>query len=61
METFNKFAVGVIGTDVAIMMPPRRLTPDEAMMFAAWIVTMAQIQDAKLPAFVQYVNAVQAT
>ena len=31
------------------------------MMFAAWIVTMAQIQDAKLPAFVVYVDAVQST
>jgi len=60
METFNKFAVGVIGGDVAIMMPPRRLTPADAMLFAAWLVVMAQIQNSKLE-FGDYLEAVSNT
>lgn len=59
METFNKFAVGVVGSDVAILMPPRRLTPAEAMEFAACLVTMARVVDFKLEAFDVYLKAVR--
>jgi hypothetical protein len=59
METFNKFGVGVVGSDVAILMPPRRLSPADAMVFAAWLVVMADIADTSLPPFGDYLNAVQ--
>jgi len=60
MDTTNRQGVGVIGGDVAVVMPRTRMTPDEAMMFAAWLVTMAQMQKPDLPAFVAYINAVQS-
>jgi hypothetical protein len=61
METFNKFAVGVAGRDVVIVVPPRRLSPADAMLFAAWLVTMAQIQDSKLEPFDTYLKAVRSS
>jgi len=61
MNTLNKFAVGVMGPDVVIVMPPRRLSPHDAMMFAAWLVCMAQISDFKLPAFDEYLKEVRAS
>jgi hypothetical protein len=59
METFNKFGVGLAGADVVILMPPRRLSPADAVMFAAWLVTMAKIADAKAPGILECVAAVE--
>lgn len=67
MDTFNKFGVGVVGDDVAVVFPPRgRLTREDAMMLAAWLVTMAQIGTPRnpagntLPPFEDFLKAVQS-
>jgi hypothetical protein len=61
VETFNEFAVSVQGGNVVILMSPRCLTGEQAMRFAAWLVTMADIADTSLPPFGEYLNAVQST
>lgn len=46
MDTFNKHMVGVQGDNIVIMMPPRGpMSKHEAMVFAAWIVTLADDDD----------------
>ena len=60
METFNKFGVGTRDGNIVILMPPRILSPGDAMLFAAWIVAMA---GAAYPAveFGDYIDAVENT
>lgn len=41
MDLFNRWMVGVNMDDIVIMMPPTRLTNDQALVFAAWIVALA--------------------
>lgn len=42
LDTFNKFMVGVCAGKVTLLNPPRSdMNPDEAIMLAAWLVTMA--------------------
>jgi hypothetical protein len=42
MDTFNKHMVGVQGNNILIMNPPRGpMSKEEALIFAAWIVTLA--------------------
>lgn len=42
MDTFNKHMVGVRGDDIVIMNPPRMpMSKTDALIFAAWIVTLA--------------------
>ena len=42
MDTFNKYMVGVQGDNIVIMMPPRApMSKADALMFAAWIITLA--------------------
>lgn len=43
LDVSNIHGVGVQGKDVVIVAPPHRMTPDEAMVFAAWIVALASI------------------
>lgn len=61
MDTSNVQGVVLAGEDIAVLMPRRRMTPHEAMMFAAWLVCMAQIADFKLPRFEVYLSAVRST
>ncbi len=37
----NKHAVGARGADIVILIPPTRLSRDDALAFAAWIVAIA--------------------
>jgi len=37
----NKFLVGVLAGDIVIMRPKQRLTKEEALNLAAWIVALA--------------------
>lgn len=60
LDTLNRQSVGLQGTEVVILLPRNRMTADEAMMFAAYLITMAQMADSKLPSFVEYVRAVQS-
>lgn len=48
MDTLNKYGVGLLGRSVVVMHPPRQLTPDEAVMFAAWLVALARVQVATI-------------
>lgn len=41
IDTTNQFFVGVQGNDVVIMKPPHRMSKPEALVFAAWIATLA--------------------
>lgn len=42
MDTFNKHYVGVQGDNIVIMLPPPGpISKPEALMLAAWIVTLA--------------------
>lgn len=42
MDVFNKYMVGVQGDNIVIMSPPRSpMSKIDALVFAAWIVTLA--------------------
>lgn len=57
MDTFNKHMVGVQGDNIVIMNPPRQpMSKADALMFAAWIVTLGD-DDNK---FAEYLAAVQS-
>lgn len=43
MDTTNKYIVGAAGKDIVIMNPPSRLSKEDALMFAAWIVALADM------------------
>lgn len=59
MDTFNKFMVGSQGSGgIVILRPPTMpLTKEEALIFAAWIVTLAADDDAE---FQQALDAVRS-
>ncbi len=57
MDTFNKYLVGMQAGKICIMMPPRGLmTTEEALVLAAWIVSMADPLGEK---FAEALTAVQ--
>lgn len=59
MDTTNKFLVGGNVGGIMILMPPRdRLTQEEALVFAAWIVAMADPTGEK---FAEALDAVTST
>ena len=42
LETFNRWGVGVQADKVCVLLPPRGpMTGDEALILAAWLVTLA--------------------
>lgn len=41
-EYANRHMVGVQGDKIVIMLPPHALSKREALVFAAWLVTLAQ-------------------
>lgn len=41
----NQWGVGVQGDSIVVLMPPRRLSKDAALTFAAWIVALADRDD----------------
>jgi len=41
MEVPNKHMVGVQADQILVMLPPTRLTKTEALVYAAWIVALA--------------------
>lgn len=44
IDTSNDYLVGARGDGLVVMRPPRSLTMDEALRFAAWLVVMADGQ-----------------
>lgn len=58
MDTTNKFMVGVRGEGIVIMLPPAGLiSKADALMFAAWIVTLADDDET---AFQKALDAVRS-
>ena len=51
----NKHLVSSNGEDVLIMNPPQRLTKDEAVEFAAWLVAVAGADEKEFNAKFQEV------
>lgn len=43
LDVSNIHGVGVRGKNIVVLAPPDTMTPDEAMVFAAWIVAMASM------------------
>ncbi len=57
IDTTNKHLVGVQGESIVIMNPPRwPMSKDDALTFAAWIVTLADDHEA----FSDHLAAVQS-
>lgn len=44
IDTANKFLVGAQGDSIVIGNSPRRMTAEDAMVFAAWIIAMASLK-----------------
>lgn len=57
MDNTNKYMVGVRGKEIVIMLPPMgSISKHDALMMAAWIVTLADDDDK----FAEYIAAVQS-
>ena len=41
----NQWGVGMQAGEIVVLMPPRRLSKDDALTFAAWIVALAGAGD----------------
>lgn len=61
IDTSNKYMVGVKGSDVVILNPPRVLTPADALLLAAWLVALAAPQADTEHGFSDVLEAVQNT
>jgi hypothetical protein len=59
INTLNRYAVGKRGKQVVILMPPRELSCDEALVFAAYLVSMAEMDTETK--FADVLDAVQNT
>jgi hypothetical protein len=59
VETPNKHFVGIRAKNVVIMNPPRELSADDALVFAAWIVALARIHSTV--AFEDVLEQVEST
>ena len=58
MDAFNKHMVGVQNDNIVIVMPPRGpISKSDALMMAAWIVTLATNDDDD---FAEYLIAVRS-
>lgn len=54
-DTANRFIVGVIADDLAIMLWQKRLTKADALNLAAWLVVLADDAD-EFPAYLAAVK-----
>jgi len=60
IDTANLWALGGLGDgNIVVGLPPQRLTPDQALLFAAYLVLMAEA-DAK-HSFADVLTAVSDT
>lgn len=59
LDVSNKWMVGAAGPNVVILRPPTSLSVDDALVFAAWIVALAEYR-AKTP-FADVLEKVQNT
>ena len=61
VETFNDQMVGINGGMVIVLMPKARMTPEEAMRHAAWLVANAEVLGAPEGRFERIREAVNNT
>ena len=54
IDTSNKFFVAAQGDQIVIMRPAQRISHDEALNLAAWLVALAD-RDDKFPALLEAV------
>jgi hypothetical protein len=59
MDLANKHFVGLQGQNIVILNPPSRLSKDDALLFAAWIVALADYEHDGIDAFNEVLEAVQ--
>jgi hypothetical protein len=59
IDTLNSRGVGLLGGQVTVLNPARRLSAAEARVFAAWLVTVADVADPDGVPFEQVLEAVQ--
>ena len=60
LETLNKFAVGGLGESIVVLNPPRGpVSPDDALLLAAYLVALAEL-GASHP-FAEVLAAIRAT
>ena len=59
IDPINKYLVSGNGQTLTVMVPVKNATPDQVLLHAAWLVTMAEpFADRK---FEEYIEAVRAT
>ena len=44
-KLWNQWGVGMQGNEIVVLMPPKRLSKDAALTFAAWIVAITGRDD----------------
>ncbi len=59
IETPNEFMIGLHGENVVVMMPPKRMTHDQSLLFAAWLVVMSDGEGTH--SFEEFLQAVKST
>lgn len=59
MDTFNKFAVGVQGDKITVfnIVGPARISKDEALNLAAWLVSLADPVGDQFPKWLEAVQS----
>jgi hypothetical protein len=61
VETLNKYAVTVSETKVIVGIPPRHLTKQDAVTFAAWVLVMADCLDGDAPTIEEAMMSIEKT
>jgi len=46
-ETTNKHFVGLQGDEIVVLRPPTRLSRQDALLLAAWLVALAEQEDGE--------------
>ncbi len=57
IKMFNQYLVGVSGSGISVMRPPKEMTEEEALEFAAWIVCLAGGREKFLPVLDELENS----
>ena len=60
METINDQGVGMCGNDLVVLVPKRKMTREEALRHAAWLVVLADHSENH-KAFLEILTAVEET
>ena len=54
----NMWGVGVQAENIIILMPPRKLSKDDAVEFAAWIVALAETRENQFLSMLDEINSI---